>query len=150
MENLPSTDSSSEELAFMLAYLSGLRASSQKRRRLTKCHKNPTLSELVVSRARESKGRRLASRIPSGTPEDCGWCQVFARGLRRFFNYFLTTTSSSPDSSFTLAVPHVVGFPAVSNRQPKSPAFFSPHCPAFTATTNHPDPTGRPPGFPWA
>ena len=25
----------------MLAYLSGLRASSQKRRRLTKCHKNP-------------------------------------------------------------------------------------------------------------
>src|SRR6516225_11194513 len=135
MENPPSTDSSSEELAFMLAYLSGLRASSQKRRRLTKCHKNPNPFR---TRGKSREGAR-----EEGSP------QGFRAG-RCFVNYFLTTTSSSPDSSFTLAVPHMVGFPVVSNRQPKSPAFFSPHCPAFTATTNHPDPTGRPPGIPWA
>src|ERR1700690_1106686 len=62
--------------------------------------------------------------------------------------YFLTVTSSSPESSLTLAVPQVVSFPVALNRQPKRPSFFSPHCPAFTATTNHPDPDGDPALFP--
>jgi len=70
-----------------------------------------------------------------------------ARGVHAFL-YFLTTTSTSPDSSFTFAVPQLVGFPLASKRQPNNPAFFSPHCPAFTATTYHPDPDGFPAIFP--
>src|SRR5580658_6678315 len=62
--------------------------------------------------------------------------------------YFFTATSSSPESSFTFAVPQVVGFPLASKRHPNSPAFFSPHCPAFTDTTNPPDPDGFPALFP--
>jgi hypothetical protein len=67
---------------------------------------------------------------------------------RKAFLYFLTITSTSPDSSRTFAVPQVVGFPLALKRHPKRPAFFSPHCPAFTATTNHPDPDGFPAVFP--
>ena len=63
--------------------------------------------------------------------------------------YFFTVTSTSPDSSFTLAVPQVVGLPVALKRQPNRPSFFSPHCPAFTATTNHPEPEGFPAGLPW-
>lgn len=63
---------------------------------------------------------------------------------------FATTTSSSPDFSFTTAAPHSVGFPAASNLQPKVPALAKPHCPAFTATTYHPEPAGFPALFPLA
>jgi hypothetical protein len=52
----------------------------------------------------------------------------------------LTAIPSSPDSSFTFALPQVVGFPLASKRQPNSPAFFPARCPAFTDTMNHPEP----------
>src|SRR5271157_6510082 len=79
----------------------------------------------------------------SGSPETAS----LHHGVQAFL-YFSTTTSTSPDSSFTFAVPHLVGFPLASKRQPNNPAFFSPHCPAFTATTNQPDPNGLPAEFP--
>jgi hypothetical protein len=52
----------------------------------------------------------------------------------------LTAIPSSQDPTFTFALPQVVGFPLASKRQPNSPAFFPPHCPAFTDTMNHPEP----------
>ena len=119
---------------------------------VTKCHSFPLKIEAKPIRndSRGEPNKRLTRNSEIGPFERKGQLliNVSAKRIRCFAHYFLTTTSSSPDSSFTRAVPHVVGFPVLSNQHPKSPAFFSLHCPALTATTNHPDPTGRPAEFP--
>ena len=72
----------------MLAYLSGLRAPSQKRRRLTKCHKNPNSFR---TRGKSREGAREEGS-PQGFRAGGQKIVVAVRSSREGFGVSLTTS----------------------------------------------------------